>query len=100
MPESITHTQRGNTVIVWFTSYDEDENLADLDGGATVEVWHGGIRVFGPANMTRWGIGTYRYELATDAMPAGDYRVVCRGVLMNKSVVQDTPLVITEPWRH
>lgn len=98
MPEAVSTTQRGNTVIVWFYTYDEDENLADLDQPASLEVWKSGLRVLGPVPMVHWGIGVYRYELDTSVMPAGQYKIVCKGILQGKNVVQDTPLTVTEPW--
>ena len=98
MPEVITQTQKGNTVITWFYTYDEDENLSDLDALPTIEVWKENLRVIDPAPMSHYGIGVYRYELHTEAMSPGKYRIVCRGRLQGLQVVQDVPLEVTRPW--
>lgn len=98
MPEAVSRTQRGNTVIVWFYTYNEDEQLSDCDELPTVEVYRDGLRVLGPFTMTHYGIGVYRYELHTEAMSRGTYRIVCRGTILGKGVVQDAPLTVEEPW--
>lgn len=99
MGERIKQTQQGNTVIVWFYTYDEGENLADLDSLPTVECWKASIQVLGPFEMQHYGVGVYRYELDTTQMSDGEYRLVCRGVLQGKNVVQDTVLTVVKPWQ-
>lgn len=98
MPEAISRTQKGNTVIVWFYGYDEDENLASFDELPTIEVWKDKLRVIGPVVMAHYGIGVVRYELDTETMSPGRYRIVCRGAIQGKAIVQDTTLTITQPW--
>lgn len=98
MPEAISRTQKGNTVIVWFYTYDEDENLSNLDELPTIELWKDKVLVLEPTQMKSYGIGVYRYELDTSVLSPGTYSSVCRGVLQNKKIVQDVSLTVTRPW--